>query len=71
MRMDTRLASTAAAQGTEDIFIEQLVADAELAEHSQQLGGQVMLLLTQHETGHNNCSFSMRLDIRPASVHST
>ena len=38
MRMDTRPASMAAARGTEDIFIEQLGADAELAEHSQQLG---------------------------------
>ena len=37
MRMDTRPASTAAARGTKDTFIEQLGADAELAEHSQKL----------------------------------
>ena len=38
MRMETRAATTAAAQGTEDVFVEQLGDDTELAEHSQMLG---------------------------------
>ena len=66
MRMDTRPASMAAAQGTEDIFIEQLGADAELAEHSQQLGkishasahstfDLTQGLLMQNENGYKAC----------------
>lgn len=43
MRMETRAATTAAAQGTEDVFVKQLGDDAELAEHSQKLGMIVSL----------------------------
>ena len=43
--METRAATTAAAEGTEDVFVKQLGDDAELAEHSQKLGTIVSLIV--------------------------